>query len=128
MRDTSALLSRNRHRYLRREQNMNDIVERLRHHNGSMFGGWLMVQAADEIERLRAEVEAWKERWEAERRDHEATIRHCDKLMKEARERENDPRSPHQNQRHRRSRKSPVVKPPASRSAHKPFHRVISPR
>jgi hypothetical protein len=74
MRDTSALSSRNRHRYLRREQNMNDIVERLRHHTGSMFGGWLMVQAADEIERLRAEVEAWKERWEAERRDHEATI------------------------------------------------------
>ena len=36
-----------------------------------------------EIERLQAEVDEWKERWAAERRDHEATIRNFDKLMNE---------------------------------------------
>jgi hypothetical protein len=33
------------------------------------------------VTELRAELEQWKERWAAERRDHEATIRHYDKLM-----------------------------------------------
>jgi hypothetical protein len=36
------------------------------------------------VAELRAEIEEWKERWAAERRDHEATIRHFDKLMDEA--------------------------------------------
>jgi hypothetical protein len=35
------------------------------------------------VEDLRAELEEWKQRWVAERRDHEATIRHYDKLMNE---------------------------------------------
>ena len=36
-----------------------------------------------EVEKLRAEAVEWKERYEAERADHEATMRHCDKLMNE---------------------------------------------
>ena len=36
-----------------------------------------------EVERLQAEVAEWKERWAAERRDHETTIRHFDTLMNE---------------------------------------------
>lgn len=35
------------------------------------------------VNSLWAEVELWKERWEAERRDHEATITHCDKMLNE---------------------------------------------
>ena len=57
---------------------MTDIVERLRD-----CGSDEDLEAAAEIGRLRAEIEEWKERWEAERRDHEATIRHFDKLMNE---------------------------------------------
>ena len=41
------------------------------------------AEAADEIERLRAEVEQWKQRYEAERRDHEITIAFCDKIISE---------------------------------------------
>lgn len=44
----------------------------------------------DEIRRLRAVIAAvanerdeWKERWEAERADHEATIRHTNKMLAE---------------------------------------------
>jgi len=56
-----------------------DEIERLRTDKVS-----IVVKAKDaEIERLRAEVEDWKDRWTAERRDHEATIRHFDKLMNE---------------------------------------------
>ena len=43
----------------------------------------LMTEAAVEIERLKREVAEWKERWAAERRDHEATIRQFDRLMNE---------------------------------------------
>ena len=78
---------------------MSDIVERLRE---APLKHW--QEAADEIdrlarevewrqaelqglraenERLQAEVDEWRERWAAERRDHEATIRDFDKLMNE---------------------------------------------
>jgi hypothetical protein len=43
-----------------------DIVERLRA-EADWLGAEVARDAADEIERLRAEVELWKERWEAER-------------------------------------------------------------
>lgn len=33
------------------------------------------------IEDLRAEVALWKDRWEAERRDHEATMHHADEAI-----------------------------------------------
>jgi predicted RNase H-like nuclease (RuvC/YqgF family) len=36
----------------------------------------------DTIDRLREEVEMWKDRWECERIDHEATIEHHDKEMR----------------------------------------------
>jgi hypothetical protein len=36
-----------------------------------------------EIERLTAERDEWKERCEAERRDHEATIRNSEYLLRE---------------------------------------------
>jgi anion-transporting ArsA/GET3 family ATPase len=84
-----------------------DIVERLRtwddiYRHGARPGGDLLAEAADEIERLRAEndglraalrlagsikdeidrayaeVEEWKDRYEAERNDHEATMKHAD--------------------------------------------------
>ena len=42
-----------------------------------------LQQLRAEIERLRAEVAEWKERYEGERRDHETTIAHCDKIMNE---------------------------------------------
>jgi hypothetical protein len=38
---------------------MTDIVERLREY-GDFYGANLCIQAADEIERLRGEVESWK--------------------------------------------------------------------
>lgn len=41
------------------------------------------TQLRAEIERLREEVAMWKERWEAERADHKATIKHCDETMRE---------------------------------------------
>jgi erythromycin esterase-like protein len=43
----------------------------------------LRTTVAAEIKRLTAEVEEWKERCAAERRDHEATIAHCDRVMNE---------------------------------------------
>ena len=42
-----------------------------------------IIRLLREVERLRAEVEEWKERCAAERRDHEATIAHCDRVMNE---------------------------------------------
>jgi chromosome segregation ATPase len=67
---------------------MTDIVERLRADIESLRGlnNQLLADCAKaetEIERLTAEVEEWKERWAAERRDHEATIRRFDTLMNE---------------------------------------------
>ena len=71
---------------------MTDIVERLHtirdHLHSGRFGQrevWEkdLDEAADEIERLRAEAAEWKERWEAERWDHEATIKAFDKAMNE---------------------------------------------
>jgi hypothetical protein len=86
---------------------MTDIVERLRDNapvDHGLASGDLMREAADEIERLtalweargveidrlnaeierlQAEVTLWRERYEAERRDHEATIKHADKAMNE---------------------------------------------
>jgi transposase len=38
----------------------------------------------EELERLRQEAETWKDRWLSERRDHEATIEHCDRIMNSA--------------------------------------------
>jgi hypothetical protein len=86
---------------------MTDIVERLRDHPNvndpfRIDGHTLRMEAADEIERLRAEVDGlramlrltgslkdeierayaevdeWKDRYEAERDDHEATMKHAD--------------------------------------------------
>lgn len=45
--------------------------------------GSLCHEAADEIDRLTAEVALWESRWEAERADHERTIKHCDEIMNE---------------------------------------------
>ena len=36
----------------------------------------------EEIIRLKAEVELWKDRYESERRDHNATIKQCDSSNK----------------------------------------------
>src|SRR5271166_4023635 len=36
----------------------------------------------EEIIRLKAEIELWKDRYETERRDHDATIKHCDSSNK----------------------------------------------
>lgn len=36
-----------------------------------------------EIDRLNSELALWRGRWEAERRDHEATIKHCDEMLQE---------------------------------------------
>jgi hypothetical protein len=61
-----------------------DIVEWLREpgrYSGIQCDG--CVKAADEIERLRAEVELWKDRYHAEREDHDATIKHCDRVLNE---------------------------------------------
>ena len=64
---------------------MSDIVARLRACHGIKADDpeCCCAEAADEIERLRAEVAEWKERYEGERRDHETTIAHCDKIMNE---------------------------------------------
>jgi hypothetical protein len=62
---------------------MTDIVERLLTAYLTGPDRDVLTEAADAIAQLRAEVEEWKERWAAERRDHEATIRHFDELMNE---------------------------------------------
>jgi len=65
---------------------MTDIVERLQmamDMEPEVHSFEAMRDANVEIERLKREVEEWRERWAAERRDHEATIRHFDKLMNE---------------------------------------------
>ena len=40
-------------------------------------------ERTNEVARLLIELEEWKERCAAERRDHEATIAHCDRVMNE---------------------------------------------
>ena len=83
---------------------MTTLVERLRQSvtKGHEPTDDLAIEAADEIERLRGlyddcineihrlnrlgvergtEIETWKDRYETERRDHETTIRYCDKIM-----------------------------------------------
>jgi hypothetical protein len=45
-----------------------------------MTSEWREEKAKNE--RLREEVAMWKERYEAERRDHEATIKHCDEMLR----------------------------------------------
>lgn len=57
------------------------LVQELRHYgygDGIVFDKPVLARklrkAADEIERLRVEVELWQGRWEAERADHESTI------------------------------------------------------
>ena len=66
-----------------------DEIERLRAyamHERSLGAEGPMIElmtAKQEIERLRAEVAEWKERYEGERRDHETTIAQCDKIMNE---------------------------------------------
>jgi hypothetical protein len=64
---------------------IDDIVERLLACQGILSGDpeCCCKEAATKIKRLHAEVAEWKERWAAERRDHEATIRHFDTLMNE---------------------------------------------
>ena len=59
---------------------MTNIVARLRAVQGDNEDA---REAAAAIERLRAEVEQWKQRYEAERRDHEITIAFCDKIISE---------------------------------------------
>lgn len=39
--------------------------------------------APNEIKQLRDEVAIWKDRYESERADHEATIKHCDDALNE---------------------------------------------
>lgn len=43
----------------------------------------LVTRLEKEIASLRSERDLWKERWEAERADHERTIKHCDDVMNE---------------------------------------------
>lgn len=63
---------------------MKDIVERLRDLAATSVYSLLppIWEAADEIESLRADVAKWKGRYEAERADHEATIKHADEEMR----------------------------------------------
>lgn len=44
-----------------------------------------LMDAFDEIARLREEVELWKSRWEAERADHETTMKQCDEYWDDCR-------------------------------------------
>jgi len=65
---------------------MTDLVERLRKEveqlRADMNGDAAeIIRLNREVERQRAVVEEWKERLRAEQADHEATIRHCDKVM-----------------------------------------------
>jgi outer membrane murein-binding lipoprotein Lpp len=63
-----------------------NLLERARSKSPYLAGSSaerLIDELADEIKRLTAEVQEWKERWAAERRDHETTIRHFDMLMNE---------------------------------------------
>jgi hypothetical protein len=59
-----------------------DIVKQLRTH---MAGSAMAMKAVDEIERLRQqlfelgeELETWKDRYHAEKQDHEATMKAWD--------------------------------------------------
>ena len=42
---------------------------------------WAEVQHEKEIEQVRAERDEWRDRYEAERRDHQATIEHCEREL-----------------------------------------------
>jgi hypothetical protein len=42
-----------------------------------------MLEAADEIERLRAEIALWKDRCEAEYQAHMATIKHAETALRD---------------------------------------------
>jgi hypothetical protein len=60
---------------------LTDIVDRLRsRHNGPVP---TMLEAADEIERLRAEIALWKDRCEAEYQAHMATIKHAETALRD---------------------------------------------
>ena len=43
----------------------------------------LRVELEELVTALHADAEMWKERWESERRDHEATIRQAEKALNE---------------------------------------------
>jgi hypothetical protein len=58
---------------LREEVEYTPVVGATRYRLVSLLGA-----VEREIERLRAEVEEWKDRYEAERDDHEATMKHAD--------------------------------------------------
>lgn len=42
-----------------------------------------LYELSAEVERLQGEAEIWKDRWEAERADHEATMKHADRALDE---------------------------------------------
>jgi HAMP domain-containing protein len=50
-----------------------DIVQQLRDFDAKNFAPSIIREAADEIEHLRQEVEQWRNAWEAECLEHEAT-------------------------------------------------------
>lgn len=66
-----------------------DLIERLealwkrREWEGIYTDANIVGLAIDEIKRLREEVEIWKDRCAAERADHEATIKHADKMLED---------------------------------------------
>jgi predicted nucleic acid-binding Zn-ribbon protein len=43
----------------------------------------MILRLQAEIDALKREVEIWRDRWADERRDHEATIEHAEKQMRE---------------------------------------------
>lgn len=54
-------------------------IERLRAENDGLRAMLRLTGSLkDEIERAYAEVDEWKDRYEAERADHEATMKHAD--------------------------------------------------
>jgi hypothetical protein len=57
-----------------------DIVKQLRQLNPEdlVLATQVMCAAADEIVHLREEVETWRDRYHAERQDHEATMKAWD--------------------------------------------------
>ena len=78
------VLCDNQHDYVRYCTRIHELeaeIERLQARYDSATDQ-AMRYAADN-ERMRAEVEEWKERWAAERRDHEATMKAFDKAIEE---------------------------------------------
>jgi transposase len=47
------------------------------------FSPELVLWVDRQIKDAKEETALWKERWEAERRDHEATMKHCDRASDE---------------------------------------------